>query len=80
MEGQKMVSLPPGLQFDPTDEELIVSFLNRRAANLPCYPHIIPDLHFYVAHPWGLHGKRISLFNLIYNLLYIFLQNRLLAS
>ncbi|XP_057770047.1 NAC domain-containing protein 104-like [Salvia miltiorrhiza] len=52
----KMV-LPPGFQFDPTDEELIVSFLNRRAANLPCYPNIIPDLDSYTAHPWGLHER-----------------------
>ncbi|KAG6398513.1 hypothetical protein SASPL_139976 [Salvia splendens] len=55
--GEEKMVLPPGFQFDPTDEELIVSFLYRRAANLPCYPNIIPDLDIYSAHPWGLHGK-----------------------
>nr|AFN55279.1 NAC domain-containing protein [Tamarix hispida] len=36
--------LPPGFRFDPTDEELVVHFLQRRAYSLPCYPNIIPDL------------------------------------
>ncbi|KAL2532747.1 xylem NAC domain 1 [Abeliophyllum distichum] len=49
--------LPPGFCFDPTDEELIIYFLYQRAASLPCYPNIIPDLDLYSSHPWELKDK-----------------------
>ncbi|KAI3451558.1 hypothetical protein Pfo_008223 [Paulownia fortunei] len=49
--------LPPGFQFDPTDEELIVHFLCGRAASLPCCPDIIPDLDISAADPWELNEK-----------------------
>jgi hypothetical protein len=57
------VNLPPGFRFDPTDEELVVHFLHRKATLLPCHPHVIPDLHLYSYDPWQLHG--------IYHLLFI---------
>ncbi|KAL2241261.1 NAC domain-containing protein 104 [Sesamum indicum] len=59
MGDQKLV-LPPGFEFDPTDEELIVYFLCRRAASIPCYPNIIPDLDIYAADPWELNEKAFS--------------------
>lgn len=49
-------TLPPGLCFAPTDEELIVYFLYQKAASLPCYPNVIPDLNLYSPHPWELDG------------------------
>ncbi|PIM98281.1 hypothetical protein CDL12_29242 [Handroanthus impetiginosus] len=60
MGDMKKTMLPPGFQFDPTDEELIVHFLCRRAASLPCYPNIIPDLDFYAADPSELNEKVFS--------------------
>ncbi|KAK4416675.1 NAC domain-containing protein [Sesamum alatum] len=58
--GDEKLVLPPGFEFDPTDEELIVFFLRRRAASLPCYPNIIPDLDIYAADPWEINEKAFS--------------------
>lgn len=56
------VNLPPGFRFYPTDEELLVHFLQRKAALLPCHPDVIPDLDLYPYDPWQLNGIYISLF------------------
>ncbi|KAI4367461.1 hypothetical protein MLD38_023197 [Melastoma candidum] len=55
--GDGVANLPPGFQFYPTDEELIVHFLHRKALLLPCHPDIIPDLGLYLYEPWELQGK-----------------------
>lgn len=52
--------LPPGFQFEPTDEELITYFLYRKVFNIPCYPNIIPELDFHSTDPWNLNGKALS--------------------
>ncbi|CAH1434516.1 unnamed protein product [Lactuca virosa] len=51
------VNLPPGFRFCPTDEELVVHFLQRKASLLPYHPDIIPDLDLYPYDPWDLDGK-----------------------
>ncbi|KAL4588497.1 hypothetical protein LXL04_001388 [Taraxacum kok-saghyz] len=48
------VNLPPGFRFCPTDEELVVHFLQRKASLLPYHPDIIPDLDLYPYDPWDL--------------------------
>ncbi|KAH7834224.1 hypothetical protein Vadar_013917 [Vaccinium darrowii] len=53
-------NLPPGFRFYPTDEELVVHFLQRKAALLPCHPDIIPDLDLYPCDPWELDGKAMA--------------------
>lgn len=53
-------SLPPGFRFSPTDEELVVHFLHRKAALLPCHPDVIPDLDLYPYDPWRLNGKAMA--------------------
>ncbi|CAN1302737.1 NAC domain-containing protein 104 [Linum perenne] len=49
------MNLPPGFRFYPTDEELVVHFLHRKATLLPCHPDVIPDLDLYPYDPWDLH-------------------------
>ncbi|GMI86686.1 Arabidopsis NAC domain containing protein 104, xylem NAC domain 1 [Hibiscus trionum] len=51
--------LPPGFQFCPTDEELLLHFLYPKSSRLPCYPNIIPELDLHLLHPWELHGKAL---------------------
>lgn len=54
--GDSNVNLPPGFRFYPTDEELVVHFLHRKVALLPCHPDVIPDLDLYPYDPWDLDG------------------------
>ncbi|KAL3610849.1 hypothetical protein D5086_001869 [Populus alba] len=54
--GSSTVNLPPGFRFCPSDEELVVHFLHRKAALLPCHPDVIPDLGLYPYDPWQLDG------------------------
>ncbi|KAI9178106.1 hypothetical protein LWI28_022768 [Acer negundo] len=54
------VNLPPGFRFYPTDEELLVHFLQRKASLLPCHPDVIPDLDLYPYDPWQLDGKALA--------------------
>ncbi|KAI4318478.1 hypothetical protein MLD38_032177 [Melastoma candidum] len=54
--GDNKVNLPPGFRFYPTDEELVVHFLHRKASLLPCHPDVIPDLELYPYEPWELQG------------------------
>ncbi|PWA82846.1 No apical meristem (NAM) protein [Artemisia annua] len=54
------VNLPPGFRFCPTDEELVVHFLQRKASLLPYHPDIIPDLDLYPFDPWDLDGKAMA--------------------
>ncbi|OWM63576.1 NAC domain-containing protein 104 [Punica granatum] len=58
--GDNNVNLPPGFRFYPTDEELVVHFLHRKAALLPCHPDVIPDLDLYPYDPWELEGKALA--------------------
>ncbi|KAJ7002750.1 hypothetical protein D5086_006088 [Populus alba] len=53
-------NLPPGFRFCPSDEELVVHFLHRKASLLPCHPDVIPDLDLYPYDPWELDGKALS--------------------
>ncbi|XP_071691592.1 NAC domain-containing protein 104 [Rutidosis leptorrhynchoides] len=53
-------NLPPGFRFCPTDEELVVHFLQRKASLLPYHPDIIPDLDLYPYDPWDLDGKAME--------------------
>ncbi|XP_041011796.1 NAC domain-containing protein 104 isoform X2 [Juglans microcarpa x Juglans regia] len=58
--GDNNVNLPPGFRFYPTDEELVVHFLHRKATLLPCHPDVIPDLDLYPYDPWELDGKALA--------------------
>ncbi|KAL9321423.1 hypothetical protein ACSQ67_013262 [Phaseolus vulgaris] len=58
--GDTNVNLPPGFRFYPTDEELVVHFLHRKASLLPCHPDVIPDLEVYQYDPWELDGRALA--------------------
>ncbi|XP_041991421.1 NAC domain-containing protein 104-like [Salvia splendens] len=58
--GDSSFNLPPGFRFYPTDEELLVHFLHRKATLLPYHPDVIPDLDLYPYDPWDLDGKAMS--------------------
>lgn len=59
------VNLPPGFRFYPTDEELVIHFLQRKAALLPCHPDVIPDLDLYPYDPWQLEGNTPSFYYIL---------------
>lgn len=63
----RTINLPPGFQFLPTDEELVLHFLYPKASLLPCHPNIIPELNPQLYDPWQLNGLFFSpLFILIW--------------
>ncbi|KAL8130433.1 hypothetical protein V2J09_019588 [Rumex salicifolius] len=49
--------LPPGFRFHPTDEELIVHYLARKAASSPLPVSIIAEVDLYKFDPWELPSK-----------------------
>jgi hypothetical protein len=59
-----MPALPPGFRFHPTDEELIVHYLSRQAASMPCPVPIIAEVNIYKCNPWDLPGMHIQLISL----------------
>ena len=51
--------LPPGFRFYPTDEELIVHYLRRRAAAAPCPAAVIAEVDIYKLDPWELPSRAV---------------------
>ncbi|KAK2383045.1 NAC transcription factor [Trifolium repens] len=49
--------LPPGFRFHPTDEELVVHYLKRKASSAPLPVAIIADIDLYKFDPWELPSK-----------------------
>ncbi|CAN1854329.1 NAC transcription factor 25 [Linum perenne] len=47
-------NLPPGFRFHPTDEELVVHYLKKKAASIPLPVTIIADVDLYKFDPWEL--------------------------
>ncbi|KAK8673401.1 hypothetical protein V6N13_111739 [Hibiscus sabdariffa] len=61
MEGQNFVvnggvKMPIGYRFHPTDEELVVHYLKRKALNLPLPASVIPEFDVLQTNPWSLPG------------------------
>ncbi|KAK7327927.1 hypothetical protein VNO77_22020 [Canavalia gladiata] len=55
--GQQQPQLPPGFRFHPTDEELVVHYLKRKADSAPLPVAIIADVDLYKFDPWELPSK-----------------------
>ncbi|KAA8526857.1 hypothetical protein F0562_008914 [Nyssa sinensis] len=55
--GSQQPQLPPGFRFHPTDEELVVHYLKRKAASAPLPVAIITEVDLYKFDPWELPAK-----------------------
>ncbi|XP_076913679.1 NAC transcription factor 56-like [Bidens hawaiensis] len=53
----KQPQLPPGFRFHPTDEELVVHYLKKKAASAPLPVSIIAEVDLYKFDPWELPAK-----------------------
>lgn len=59
--GSQQPQLPPGFRFHPTDEELVVHYLKKKAASAPLPVSIIAEVDLYKFDPWELPGIYITL-------------------
>ncbi|PKI77317.1 hypothetical protein CRG98_002262 [Punica granatum] len=50
-------SLPPGFRFHPTDEELILHYLQKKVSSIPLPVSIIAEVDIYKFDPWELPDK-----------------------
>lgn len=57
---QQQPQLPPGFRFHPTDEELVVHYLKKKAASAPLPVTIIAEVDLYKFDPWELPGIYLS--------------------
>ncbi|XP_050215651.1 NAC transcription factor 56 [Mercurialis annua] len=55
--GSQQPNLPPGFRFHPTDEELVVHYLKKKAASAPLPVSIIAEVDLYKFDPWELPAK-----------------------
>ncbi|KAL0362712.1 UNVERIFIED_CONTAM: NAC transcription factor 56 [Sesamum calycinum] len=55
--GSQQPQLPPGFRFHPTDEELVVHYLKKKAASAPLPVAIIAEVDLYKFDPWELPAK-----------------------
>ncbi|XP_076889296.1 NAC transcription factor 56-like [Bidens hawaiensis] len=49
--------LPPGFRFHPTDEELVIHYLKKKAASEPLPASVIAEVDLYKFDPWELPAK-----------------------
>lgn len=55
--GPQQPNLPPGFRFHPTDEELVVHYLKKKANSSPLPVAIIAEVDLYKFDPWELPAK-----------------------
>ncbi|XP_022734327.1 NAC transcription factor 56 [Durio zibethinus] len=55
--GSQQPNLPPGFRFHPTDEELVVHYLKKKATSAPLPVAIIAEVDLYKFDPWELPAK-----------------------
>lgn len=61
--GSQQPQLPPGFRFHPTDEELVVHYLKKKAASAPLPVTIIAEVDLYKFDPWELPGENSEIRN-----------------
>ncbi|KAL5724435.1 hypothetical protein ACHQM5_007701 [Ranunculus cassubicifolius] len=52
----RVIKLPPGFRFHPTDEELVVQYLKRKSFACPLPASVIPEINLSKYDPWDLPG------------------------
>ena len=62
--GSQHPQLPPGFRFHPTDEELVVHYLKKKAASVPLPVTIIAEIDLYKFDPWELPSKSSEIFRI----------------
>lgn len=55
------LQLPPGFRFHPTDEELVLHYLRRKADSQVFQIPVIAEVDLYKFDPWDLPGTRLKL-------------------
>ncbi|XP_022750446.1 NAC domain-containing protein 83-like [Durio zibethinus] len=50
------IKMPIGFRFRPTEEELVVHYLKRKALSLPLPASVIPEFDVFQTDPWSLPG------------------------
>lgn len=70
------LNLPPGFRFHPTDEELVLHYLCKKAADQRLPAPIIAEVDLYKYNPWDLPG-RSSIKNAILMAIYMLLASDL---
>lgn len=66
-------SLAPGFRFHPTDEELVMYYLRRKACGKPFRFQAVSEIDVYKSEPWELAGIQFLLFD--FKVLYYFSGN-----
>lgn len=64
--GNHQPQLPPGFRFHPTDEELVVHYLKKKAASAPLPVAIIAEIDLYKFDPWELPSNYICMLKFFY--------------
>lgn len=49
-----VMKVPPGFRFKPTDEELVLQYLRRKAFSYPLHSSFIPEIDLSKHNPWDL--------------------------
>ncbi|KAL7595755.1 hypothetical protein Lser_V15G29098 [Lactuca serriola] len=60
MEREDFLDLPPGFRFYPSDEELIVHYLQKKVNFCSVFPSVIGEIELYKFNPWELPRKTFS--------------------
>lgn len=53
-------SLAPGFRFHPTDEELVMYYLRRKACGKPFRFQAVSEIDVYKSEPWELAGIKLT--------------------
>lgn len=64
--------LPAGFRFHPSDEELIVHYLGKKANKFPLPASIVAEVELYKFNPWDLPSMFLFLINFLHSLLHFF--------
>jgi len=68
MEGDQLnsgYSFPPGFRFHPSDEELIVHYLQNKISSRPLPASIIAEIDLYKYNPWELPSVSFAMHSLL---------------